>query len=143
MKNKIILFLIPALILCSFSWGSDLPVEAHKKNSTISEVPVGGAYLLFAEKFGGEVTITQIKSQRELKVDGCAKGSRIFSFVIEITHKGETTTFSSKSNVLTKEIIASLANLKPGDHFEFKNTKAYLPNGKDVVEVHSRKFLVV
>lgn len=131
MKNVIRFFGVwgISLLLCSFAESPALPM--------------GGAYLVFAEKTGGEITAKQIATQRELKVDGCARGSRIFSFTMEITHNGKTLTYSSDSNALTTTMIATLKSLKAGDYFEFKKTKAYLPNGKEVVEVHSRKFVVV
>lgn len=40
-------------------------------------------------------------------------------------------------------MIAQLKSLSKGDSFEFQRTKAHLPNGKDVVDVHAKKFIVV
>lgn len=39
-------------------------------------------------------------------------------------------------------MIAQMKSLSKGDSFEFQNTKAYLPNNKDVVDVHGKKFIV-
>ena len=62
---------------------------------------------------------------------------------IHITKAGKTSKLSNRSNALTSEMLAALKSLSKGDEFEFSNTKAYLPNGKDMVDVHARKFMVV
>jgi hypothetical protein len=36
-----------------------------------------------------------------------------------------------------------LKSLSAGDYFEFSQIKAYLPNGKDVVEVSAKKYFVI
>ena len=110
---------------------------------TIAESPIGGAYLLFAGKFGGEVNKKEIAEQRELAVDGCAKGSKIFKYTLVITKGGQKSTYQSNSNVLSGEMQTKLKTLTSGDYFEFSEIKAYLPNGKDIVEVHAKKFVVV
>ena len=62
---------------------------------------------------------------------------------IHIKKGGKTSKLSNHSNALTSEMLAALKSLSKGDEFEFSNTKAYLPNGKDVVDVHAKKFMVV
>lgn len=57
---------------------------------------------------------------------------------IHITKAGKTSKLSNRSNALTSEMLAALKSLSKGDEFEFSNTKAYLPNGKDVVDVHAK-----
>ena len=148
MKNNALhLFSLTALFLltCSFVQ-SPVPAGTPVKGfETIGEAAAGGAFLLFAGKFGGEVTKSEIASagKSDLQVDGCAKGSRIFEYTIYITKGGQTTKLSNKSNVLTAEMRDQLNRLSKGDAFEFKDTKAYLPDGKEVVNVHGKKFLVV
>lgn len=99
--------------------------------------------MVFAGKFGGEITQKEIASNSEVKVEGCAKGSRIFQFTLSVTKNGKTSTLTNKSNLLTDEMITQLKSLSKGDSFEFQQTKAYLPNSKDVVDVHGKKFVVV
>ena len=76
-------------------------------------------------------------------MDGCAVGSRIFTYTIDINKGGTICTFKAESNTLSKEMLAKMKELNTGDSFEFKKIKAYLPNGKDMVDVHSKKFVVV
>jgi len=142
MKNKIkhllylTLMLLPASFLVSFSVLATIP-------ETAIETDYGGAYLVFAGKFGGDITRKEIESNTEVKVEGCAKGSRIFQFTLSVTKNGKTTTLTNKSNLLTDEMATQLKSLTKGDSFEFQQTKAYLANSKDVVDVHGRKFVVV
>lgn len=107
------------------------------------EADYGGAYVVFAGKFGGDITQKEIESHSEVKVEGCAKGSRIFQFTLCVTKNGKTSTLTNKSNILTDEMATQLKSLSKGDSFEFQQTKAYLPNSKDVVDVHGKKFVVV
>jgi len=145
MKNILMLMFLSAttLAICSFTSSSNSFPDLEIEESIVKDLPVGGAYLIFAEKFGGDVTRKQIEGQCELEVRGCAAGSRIFTFTLKVTHAGKTVSFDSKSNALTQEMQKKLRSLQPGDEFRFLKTKAYLPNGKDVVDVHSRKFVVV
>ena len=77
-------------------------------------------------------------------VAGCAKGSQIFSFRLNVYRNGKRTTFQGEnSNELSLEMRESLAKLKPGDSFEFKQIKAYLPNGRDKVDVFAKRFKLV
>jgi len=145
MKNKVMqIFNLAALLLiaCSFAPASAPSGTTIKNVEAAIDVPVGGAYLVFAGKFGGEISKNEMSGQTELKVDGCAKGSRIFEYTIHITKGGKTSKLSNRSNVLTSEMLAALNSLSKGDEFEFRNTKAYLPNGKDIVDVHTKKFMV-
>ncbi len=103
----------------------------------------GGAYAKFAGKFGGEITPTEIADHCTLTVDGCAKGSHIFTFAVKITSNGRSVTLKTDSNELTEVMHTELKKLSPGDSFKFVQMKAYLPNGKDVVSVLSRTFTVV
>lgn len=112
-------------------------------NADANKALPGGAYLTIAGKFGGDISKKEILGHKELNVDGCAVGSRIFTYTIDINKGGSLSTFKSESNVLTKEILGKLKELNTGDSFEFKKIKAYLPNGKDIVDVHSKKFVVV
>ncbi|MCW5923544.1 MAG: hypothetical protein KIS77_14465 [Saprospiraceae bacterium] len=143
MKNKAVhlmyltlLMLLPAGFLSSKSVPATTPAAAI-------EADYGGAYVVFAGKFGGDITRKEIESNTEVKVEGCAKGSRIFQFTLSVTKSGKTSTLTNQSNALTDEMAVQLKSLSKGDSFEFLQTKAYLPNSKDVVDVHGRKFVVV
>ena len=142
MKNKIkqlfcLAFLIaPAGFLSGFTVPSHTPAAGR-------ETVAGGAYVIFAGKYGGEITRKEIESHSEVKVDGCAAGSKIFQFTLSITKGGQTTMLTGQSGVLTGEMLNRLKNLSKGDSFEFQNTKARLPNDGDVVNVHGKKFVVV
>ncbi len=132
---------VAALMLtCSFTAA---PTSFNATITSFEETPIGGAYLVFAGKRGGEVSTTDFKNQKELAVDGCAKGSKIFQFTLHITAGGKTTTMRTNSNKLTDDMVGKLEKLNRGDEFEFKNMKAYLPNGKDVVDVHGWKYTIV
>jgi hypothetical protein len=130
------------LMLCSFV-NSPVLTSAEPLKAAGKYPAMGGIYLLFADKMGGEIAKKQIESQSELRVDGCVKGSHISSFTLEVKRSGKITSFASESNALTAEMMASLKSLQPGDEFEFKNTRACLGNTKEIVDVHSRKFVVV
>lgn len=146
MKKKIKKTLFSGILLlltCSFSEAPALNPESAAGASALRELPFGGAYVIFAGKFGGEITRREIARHHDLKVDGCATGSRIFTFTLDVTKDGKTTSLKTESNVLTKEMVTHLTSLMPGDEFEFSNTKAYLPNGKDVVDVQGKTFVVV
>lgn len=130
---KNFLFATSALLLtCSFT-------EITRLNPP---APAGGAYVVFAGKFGGEITKQEMEGQTSLGVDGCARGSRIFQFTLEVKKSGRTSTYSAKSNNLSNEMTSALRSLSVGDEFEFKNMKAYLSNGKDVVDVHGKAFKI-
>lgn len=128
-------FLLSALLILSMSSFVVAPQPE-------AELP-GGAYLTIAGKFGGDISKKDVLKTKELAVDGCAVGSKIFTYSIDINKGGEISTFKAESNFFTKEIIMKMKELNTGDSFEFKKIKAYLPNGKDQVDVHSKKFTVV
>lgn len=124
------------LLLCSYS--------SSTANSEPTTMDYGGAYLVFAKKMGGEISTKALSSACELGVAGCAKGSRIFSFKLVVIKAGKRTSFPiHSSNTLTKAMQASLGSLKAGDTFEFKQIKAYLPNGRDQVDVFAKRFEVI
>ena len=136
MKNLKSLLLSAFVIvgMCSF-------VAAPNPEAT-AELP-GGAFLTIAGKFGGDIAKKEVLKTKELAVDGCAVGSKIFTYTIDINKGGTISTFKEESNTFSKEIIMKMKELNTGDSFEFKKIKAYLPNGKDQVDVHSKKFVVV
>ena len=138
--RNLILATAVVTIACSFS-----PAPSNTSNvlPLIEDSPVGGAYLVFAGQRGGEVSVNDFKGQQELQVDGCAKGSKIFKYSLHITSNGKTTVMKANSNKLTDDMIGKLAGLSKGDEFVFKNMQAYLPNGKDVVDVHGWKYVIV
>jgi hypothetical protein len=131
------------LITSSISMGPDVHLTTTSKSTGSSERFYGGAYLIFAGKFGGEITQKEIAEHQAVTVDGCAVGSRIFKFTLDITHSGKTTSLQSESSKLTRTMVTQLSSLQPGDQFEFRKIKAYLPNGKDIVDVMGKKFVVV
>jgi hypothetical protein len=102
----------------------------------------GGAYLTIAEKFGGEITLQELKSTEELGVAGCAAGSKIVQFRLEIYAAQGKKTFKRSTHRIDREISGSLGKLKVGDSFNFFSVKATLPSG-DKVDVVSRKFIVI
>jgi hypothetical protein len=146
MKQHFRNFLFSVLTVCTaFVYAGEtsaLPVQAAFHSTTLSPA-VGGAFLLYAGKFGGDVNKKEIAEQRELAVDGCAKGSKIFKYTLVVTKGGQSFTYQASSNTLTTEMQTKLKSLSAGDSFEFSQIKAYLPNGKDVVDVHAKKFFVV
>ncbi|MBK8503549.1 MAG: hypothetical protein IPL46_15855 [Saprospiraceae bacterium] len=140
-KNLVLAALL--LITCSFVKGPDGRLADPASTSGLGKIYYGGAYLMFAGKFGGEITRKEITQHQSLTVDGCAAGSRIFKFTLDITTKGKTNSLQAESNNLTEDMLSHLNELRPGDEFEFIKTKAYLPNGKDVVDVMGKRFVVV
>ncbi|MBX2875400.1 MAG: hypothetical protein KTR30_25010 [Saprospiraceae bacterium] len=105
---------------------------------------IGGAYLVFGNKMGGEITLKTLQSCCELEVAGCAKGSQVFSFRLVVFQDGKRSTYQVEdSNELSPAMSASLANLKVGDSFEFKQIKAYLPNGRDQIDVFAKRFKLI
>lgn len=146
MKNTVkqVLYLTLMLLPVGFLAGKSAPDATPAPGPEAAlETAYGGAYVVFAGKFGGEITRQEIESHSEIKVEGCAKGSRVFQFTLYITKGGQTSTLTNKSNLLTSEMIAKLKSLSKGDSFEFQQTKAYLPNSTQTVDVHGRKFIVV
>lgn len=116
--------------------------SSHEITSPESE-PIGGAYLTFADKFGGDVTHKDLRQTIEIGVAGCAKGSKIFQFQLKITKSGKQVSYKGTSPILTKEMLTTLRSLSNGDEFIFKKVKAHLPDGKSEVDVWGKKFTVV
>jgi len=146
MKKKLMNFLLSGAVLllaCSFTGSPVVHPETTSEVSATDAAPVGGAFLKFAGKFGGEITRKEIAEHQELSVDGCARGSRVTQFALDITQNGKTTSLQSDSGALTKAMLSKLRSLASGDSFEFKKTKAYVPDWKDTVDVQSKKFVVV
>lgn len=111
--------------------------------SDLNSSDMGGAYLVFIDKFGGDVTPEQLQRNHTLSVDGCAKGSTITSYTLKITQGRKTTTYKGDSPNLPDEAVKQLKSLKKGDSFRFTSVKATLPNGHSQVDVFSKKFNVV
>lgn len=146
MKNRIFKMSLASLafsLLIVFVGRSHTAAAISFEMDCLEEVNFGGAYLTFADKFGGEVTQKDLAKNNRVEVAGCAKGSKIFQFSIHITKGGKTTILKTESSNLTEEMLTQLRTLSKGDEFIFKKIKAYLPNGKDVVDVWGKKFVVV
>ena len=140
-----LLFCLPALLLLASSFVKQpVPASSSLVDLGIKPAPpYGGVYLVFAGKYGGEITKQEMDSQTELKVEGCHKGAWISGFTLLITKNGQTSTLMGNSYVLTADMRSKLKSLAKGDQFEFRNAKAHLPNSKDVVDVRGSKFVVV
>jgi hypothetical protein len=139
---KKLIFAVATVLLTGFFYQTaDSHVSMDSKTSFDAE-SFGGAYLVFAGKFGGELSKKDIANTKALTVEGCAKGSVIYQFDLKITKNGKTTTYHGNSDQLTEEMHAQLKQLSVGDQFTFKNTKARLPK-KGVVDVWGKKFTVV
>jgi hypothetical protein len=116
-------------------------------NSSISSWAVkldemGGAYLIFAEKFGGKVYNKDLKIHKTIGVSGCATGSKIIQFNMRISQNNKVHIFSGKSGVLSTDILKVLSNLSKGDSFSFDHVKARLPDQKSIVDVSTKTFYV-
>ena len=77
-------------------------------NNYSSNVLIGGAYVVFAGKTGGEIRKSELTVQTEVRVDGCAKGYKIMTYTLEITRGQSKSTYQANSNQLTKEMKAKL-----------------------------------
>ena len=136
MKNAFKILTAVLFVTISF-----IKLEAiNRHESTITKL--GGAFCTFAGKFGGEVTLKELKNTGQIGVAGCAEGSEIYLFTLEITKNGKRSTYHGKSHKLTQEILNKLRLLDKGDSFVFKNMKAHLPIGGDV-DVMGRPFVVI
>ena len=121
-----------------------LPLIANANNYTANTIPnLGGAYLVFAGKMGGEISKKDLVKQTELEVSGCAAGSKIFEYTLYITKNGKTQSFQANDCLLSNEVCTLLKSLAAGDTFEFKKIKARLPKGDGIVDVRAKKFRVV
>lgn len=137
MKSKIEnLFIVSVLFLFMLGLTSTT-------NHVSLDEEVGGAYLTFAEKFGGKVTQSDLMKTSEIGVEGCARGSKIFKFKLVITKGKEKSTHLGNSPKLTQAMLKDLRVLSKGDEFIFKKVKAYLPDGKSEVDVWGKIFTVV
>ena len=139
MKNNAkYLFCLPVIFLLAGAFVK----PSHSIATPDTYRPEGGVYILFAGKYEGKITKTEIDGQTELRVEGCHKDARISGFSLLITQRGKTTTLTSDSKTLTLEMRYKLKNLNKGDQFEFKNTRAYIPGHKEVAEVLGGRFIV-
>ncbi len=133
------LFYLAALLLLGSSF--------VRQSGTLPEagisVPYGGVHVVFAGKYGGEITRQEMEGQTELKVEGCAKDARVTNFTLSITKNGKTNTLRTRSNILTADMRTQLQSLTKGDVFEFRQAKAYLTDQKVVVDAQGSKFKVV
>lgn len=115
--------------------------EVPSTGITLNRAEWGGIFLIFANQTGGEISREQLKGQKELRVEGCVKGSRVSSFTLVISSHGNKKTFSASDHSLTKEMVTALESLETGDAFEFTSVKATLPDQK-VVNVFTKKYVV-
>lgn len=116
---------------------------SYKTQEFTKENLPGGAYVFFAGKSGGEISKQEMAGQIEVKVEGCAKGSRITVFTLVVTQGRKTSTFTGKSGVLTADMRAKLNSLGKEDFFEFRDMKAYWTEEKREISVAGAKFVVV
>jgi len=103
---------------------------------------MGGAYLTFADKFGGKIYTKDLKKHKTLGISGCAVGSKIIKFDLKVSHNGKLQKFSGKSGNLSTDILKVLSNLTKGDSFSFDHVKAKLPDQKSIVDVFAKTFYV-
>lgn len=133
---------VATILLTGFSFQT---TEAHislDSKPAIDAELFGGAYLVFAGKFGGKLTQKDVAETKTLQVEGCAKGSVIFTFDLKVTKNGKTKTYHGDSDRLSQEMHTQLKQLSVGDEFIFKNIKAKLPT-KGTVDVWAKKFTIV
>ncbi len=142
MKNLFLMLMVLGLT-SSFQMGPYSNWQVAEMDASLMVKPVGGAYLVFAGKYGGDITRKEMESHTLLSVDGCAHGSRIFKYTLHVKKEGKTYTYQATSNELTTEMQQQFKRLVKGDTFEFSGIKAYLPNGKDVVDVNAERFNVI
>ena len=124
--------------LSIISLNASMPQPTEK----ISE-KMGGAYAMFAGKFGGEVTQKDLKETKTIEIAGCASGSTITKYQLIIKKKGKKTVkIDGKSSQLNEEMRKELQALSAGDTFVFEYMKAKLPSG-GTVDVWCKTFTVV
>ena len=119
MKTLIVLFAAFAMPF----FNSHLNLAASTAPADLKSAP-GGAYLVIAEKFGGDITRDEIASHSKLGVMGCAEGAVIYRFTLELEVKGKKKQFAGDSNTLSSEMRVALESLKKGDEFTFRRVKA-------------------
>ncbi len=122
--------------------GLFLVPQADCDNSIPGDSTMGGAYAMFAGKFGGEVTKNELNTHSEISISGCAKGSTIISYKITVDKAGVSSTFQCNGGKMTDKMLIKLRSLKKGDTFIFKGMTAQLPQG-GVVNVWCKVFTVV
>lgn len=132
--------IIKVAFLAFFCFASGTQTTLNALNPPAESM--GGAYLTFAGKFGGEVSLDDLKQYKELGIEGCAKGSTIIQFTMFVEQAGRTERFSGNSGSLAKDVCEKLESLSVGDAFWFNDTRAKLPSGGKV-DVWSKKFVVV
>lgn len=149
MKNTMKFSLLTALVLCFTTTFTNTVAHAalpfFKAKATMSCEPLfGGAYLIFGGKTGGKIAKKDFEGQTRLALGGCpgAKESTILRFSLDITKDGKTTTLTSSTDRLTKEMVAKLKALAIGDTFEFKKVMAKWPNYEEEYEVRTQKYIV-
>lgn len=103
----------------------------------------GGAYLVLADKFGGNLSQEDLASTNIIEVEGCAKGSKITRYKLLVVKDSKKTRFKGDNNRITDEAYKLLKSLKEGDYFEFSDVEAKLPNSNSTVDVWAKKFFVV
>ena len=143
MKNAVQKFLFSTILLCLvFSFTeTTAAVPTHVKTS-LDLPPVGGAWLKFAGKNGGSITQKEMQGQKNLSVDGCARGASIFQYTLVVTKGGKTSSYKGTSDALAAEMLTKLKSLATGDSFEFKEIKAYMKPNNEEITVRAEKFIV-
>ena len=142
LRNLLILGLFMAFSNPFLAYGSPVLPQLESAEE-VSNLPLGGAYLVFGGKLGGEIDKKTLAKQTELGVSGCAAGSKIFQFTLYVTQNGKTKSYKASDCLLSDEICNVLRGLSKGDSFQFKKIKARLPNGDGIVDVFAKKFTVV
>ena len=131
-------FISSAIVMLLF-----LAAPALDSNARISNTDeFGGAYALFAEKFGGELTLKQIRATKELGIAGCAAGSAFTKFTLVVYKKGKSSRYNATDGKLTKAMIKGLDGLNKGDTFELVNMRAKTPQGGKI-DVMGKVYTVV
>ena len=134
MKSFILIAL--AMSLMSFDTSSlDVPSSDHMAFA-------GGAYLTIAGKFGGEITLDDLKSATEIVIMGCAEGAVVYQYDVEVRSHGKSARYAGTSNSLTKDICKAFAGLDAGDEIIFDRVKAKLSE-RDKFDVTAKKFIVI
>ncbi len=137
MKTK---YLLVPLLLCLLAKINATPLAVMSECGAM--YGMGGAYLTFAGKFGGELQPHEIRRVTQVSIAGCAAGSTIKGYLLQVHCQGQVSTFESDSGTLSPEALKYLALLEPGDSFDFEDVTAQLPSG-DIVQVLARRFVVI
>lgn len=142
-KHLVLLSFTAYFFLVAFTTSESKKIEHNDNLTTLTKTSnIGGAYLTFAGKFGGDVNKKNLKTTNKLGVSGCASGSLITKFTLKIKRqKKKVLVFKGKSHLLSDNVKTVLQTLVSGDSFEFSQVTAQLPSGGKV-RVVSRKFTV-